>query len=527
MLTFRFFDADGMMTVCEKLTTGMVGKQAKLEFSAEWANRRKTAVFTSGSVTKDVLNVTDIVTIPHEVLQNPGDKLYVGIYGVSEDGTQITPTIYAQGPKIFEGADPSGDESTDATLPVWAQLESRVSYLEKNGTGGGGSSDSGQNVTLTAAQINALDGMFKVCAFNKADVSAEYAAFQTAFGLTDSGGGEEEPDTPDEPVVPEVTLTSISAVYGGGDVPVGTAVTALTGIVVTGHYSDGSSKAVTGYTMSGTISEGSNTVTVSYGGKTTTFTVVGVAESGGDEPGGDEVTIYEPEANIVVTTTLDIDNTLVNVDTGATTANSSWVASDYVAIPSGKDYLALQAENTSAIRYTLYDSEKVFIKGGVLSSVTALAIEYPANAAYIRLSNNKTNIGTVTLSAGNNMVTRWGDPGNNGLDDNGNIAATAAVYRISDGYVKIPDGAKTLFWCNKSGYSFTKTECAVYDGSYVCLGIGGGNTVPEATLGANFTVHNKIDLTALSNAMYFKAHVNDGSSAINNNPAEQYVFGYI
>ena len=189
MLTFRFFDADGMMTVYEKLTTGMVGKQAKLEFSAEWANRRKTAVFTSGSVTKDVLNVTDIVTIPHEVLQNPGDKLYVGIYGVSEDGTQITPTIYAQGPKIFEGADPSGDESTDVTLPVWAQLESRVSHLEKNGTGGGGSSDSTQNASgLTTAQINALDSMFKVCAFTKADVSAEYTAFKTAFGITDSGG---------------------------------------------------------------------------------------------------------------------------------------------------------------------------------------------------------------------------------------------------------------------------------------------------------------------------------------------------
>ena len=182
------------------------------------------------------------------------------------------------------------------------------------------SSDSSQNVTLSTAQINALDGMFKVCAFNKADVSAEYAAFQTAFGITDSGGEEE----PDEPVVPEVTLTSLSAVYGGGDVPAGTAVSSLTGIVVTGHYSDGTSKAVTGYTLSGTIAEGNNTVTVSYGGKTTTFTVVGIAESGGDEPGGDEVTIYEPEANIVVTTTLDIDNTFVNVDTGATSADASW-----------------------------------------------------------------------------------------------------------------------------------------------------------------------------------------------------------
>lgn len=153
---------------------------------------------------------------------------------------------------------------------------------------GGSGSNSGQNPTgggLTTEQINALDGMFKVCVFDDSlgDVEAAYAAFKTAFGITDSG--EEEPDTPvepDEPVTPEITLSSISAVYSGGDVPVGTAIADLTGIVVTAHYSDGSSKSVTGYTLSGTIAEGSNTVTVSYGGKTTTFTVTGVAESGGE-----------------------------------------------------------------------------------------------------------------------------------------------------------------------------------------------------------------------------------------------------
>lgn len=81
--------------------------------------------------------------------------------------------------------------------------------------------------------------------------------------------------------VTEVTLSSISATYSGGDVTVGTAVTDLTGIVVTATYSDGSTQTVTDYTLSGEIAEGSNTITVSYGGKTTTFTVTGVAESEG------------------------------------------------------------------------------------------------------------------------------------------------------------------------------------------------------------------------------------------------------
>ena len=80
-----------------------------------------------------------------------------------------------------------------------------------------------------------------------------------------------------------MTLTSISATYSGGDVAVGTALTDLTGIVVTATYSDGSTASVTGYTLSGEIAEGSNTITVTYEGKTATFTVTGVAE---EEPSG-------------------------------------------------------------------------------------------------------------------------------------------------------------------------------------------------------------------------------------------------
>lgn len=77
----------------------------------------------------------------------------------------------------------------------------------------------------------------------------------------------------------QVTLTSISATYTGGDVAVGTSLNDLTGITVTATYSDGSTVNVTGYTLSGTIAEGSNAITVSYDGKTTTFTVIGVGES--------------------------------------------------------------------------------------------------------------------------------------------------------------------------------------------------------------------------------------------------------
>lgn len=112
----------------------------------------------------------------------------------------------------------------------------------------------------------------------------------------------------------EVTLSSISATYSGGDVAVGTALTDLTGIVVTATYSDGSTETVTDYTLSGTIAEGSNTVTVSYGGKTANFTVTGVAESSG---------------GMVQLSTLGIESGLLKAD-GATVSLSSTY---HVAVP--------------------------------------------------------------------------------------------------------------------------------------------------------------------------------------------------
>jgi hypothetical protein len=280
------------------LTSGMVGIPVSIEYDDSWEGTTKNLVcmcregVRDPGVTRAILNVGNSAVVAHEVMLS-GRELYLGIEGRSADGKLVEPTTWAYCGKIEPGANVDADLSANPKLSVWGQLQTEINqlkaqtitedqvaacvatYLEENPIE---LPETPQSSALNAAQINALDGMFKVCAFTKADVSAEYAAFQAAFGIS---GGEEEPD---EPVNPEVTLTSISATYSGGDVAVGTAVTDLTGIVVTAHYSDGTSKAVTGYTLSGTIAEGGNTVTVTYQGKTATFTVTGVAESGGDEP---------------------------------------------------------------------------------------------------------------------------------------------------------------------------------------------------------------------------------------------------
>lgn len=73
-----------------------------------------------------------------------------------------------------------------------------------------------------------------------------------------------------------VELSHLAVTYTGGSVPVGTKLSALTGISVTAYYTDGTQKTLSGgYGLYGTIATGSNIITVSYGGCTATFSVVG------------------------------------------------------------------------------------------------------------------------------------------------------------------------------------------------------------------------------------------------------------
>ena len=122
-----------MLDRCEQFTSGRVGARIKFSFSSEWAGLSKTAVFTNGDTTIDVLNVADEITIPHEVLAISGKKLKVGVYGytVGDNGNiEIAiPTVYADLGKVVKGADPSGDVSADPTLPVWSQIQALMGNL--------------------------------------------------------------------------------------------------------------------------------------------------------------------------------------------------------------------------------------------------------------------------------------------------------------------------------------------------------------------------------------------------------------
>lgn len=84
----------------------------------------------------------------------------------------------------------------------------------------------------------------------------------------------------EDALYPPANLSSISAVYtqSGAVYETDSLDSLKSNLVVTAHYDDSSTATVTTYTLSGTLTEGTSTITVSYGGKTTTFNVT-VSES--------------------------------------------------------------------------------------------------------------------------------------------------------------------------------------------------------------------------------------------------------
>lgn len=146
----------------ELLTAGMAkAVGVRFAFSEEWDGLTKTAVFTNGRDTVDVLAAKwdgDAVDIPPEVLTAAGRYARVGVYGTNASGV-VLPTVWATLGKVQPAAEPSGDPSADPTLPVWAQLQEIIGDLAdlttkaknnlvaaineaaKTGSGGAGSID--------------------------------------------------------------------------------------------------------------------------------------------------------------------------------------------------------------------------------------------------------------------------------------------------------------------------------------------------------------------------------------------------
>ena len=132
MTTVKISGATASAAEREVYTSGTVGATLRFEFDGAWDGLAKTAVFRFGSVTYDVPESewTDgECVIPHECLAASGDELMCGVYGVSQDGKTVIPTVWVRLGYVQSGVDPSGDESTAPTLPIWAALKNAIGDL--------------------------------------------------------------------------------------------------------------------------------------------------------------------------------------------------------------------------------------------------------------------------------------------------------------------------------------------------------------------------------------------------------------
>ena len=114
----------------ETITKGIVGATVSIEYTdSVWDNLRKTVVFRSYT-TKDVVDAGTEVVVPAEVVSRAG-QLYMGVYGVDADGAVVIPTTWAALGMVQGAAAPSGDSSTDPSLPVWAQIQAMIGNLDE------------------------------------------------------------------------------------------------------------------------------------------------------------------------------------------------------------------------------------------------------------------------------------------------------------------------------------------------------------------------------------------------------------
>lgn len=122
-------------TTCETMRIvpipkGIVGATVSIEYmDSAWDGLQKTVVFRSG-ITKDVLTAGNEVVVPAEVVSRAGVYLYMGVYGVDAANNVVIPTIWTEIGLVNGAAAPSGDASTNPSLPVWAQIQGMIGDLD-------------------------------------------------------------------------------------------------------------------------------------------------------------------------------------------------------------------------------------------------------------------------------------------------------------------------------------------------------------------------------------------------------------
>ena len=118
----------------EIITSGSVGIQVHFDFNADWNGLMKTAVFREGddgTKIDVILDNTGECVIPHEVLKDEGEVLFIGVYGTNDAGSIVIPTVWATGGVVKPGTAPNTAPTAAPTPDIWAQILSVANEAEE------------------------------------------------------------------------------------------------------------------------------------------------------------------------------------------------------------------------------------------------------------------------------------------------------------------------------------------------------------------------------------------------------------
>lgn len=214
------------------------------------------------------------------------------------------------------------DAWTTQTIRYEGRLtwDTRPRLGSQNPVTSGGIYQALQDVTVSDERIaEAVDDWLSVQApsigtLSYAAKQALLACFRHVAWIDDQG--QSYYNALESELFPDATLESITAVFTQGSAIIydtDSLETLRQYLTVTATFSDSTTAAVTDYTLSGTLAAGTSTITVSYSGKTDTFSVtVTFNETPGPNLADFESRLYVPSIS-KITTSIDSNNNIICV----------------------------------------------------------------------------------------------------------------------------------------------------------------------------------------------------------------------